>query len=76
MNIYAYTEKKTLVNKLRVNDPEAVPTILSYINGEEEEQSLREFIAEELFNQGLRRESASVSFVLASIEGGKKGQKQ
>jgi len=75
MNIYAYTEKKTLVNKLRVNTPEAIPTILSYINGEEE-QSLREFIAEELFNQGLRRESASVSFVLASIEGGKKGQKQ
>ena len=75
MNIYAYTEKKTLVNKLRVDNSEAVPTILSYIKGEEE-QSLREFISEELFNQGLRRESASVSFVITSIEGGKKGQKQ
>lgn len=73
MNIYAYTEKKTLVNILRVDDPEAIPTILSYLNGEEE-QSLREFIAEELFNQGLRKESASVSFVIACIEGGKKGQ--
>lgn len=71
MNIYAYTEKKTLVNKLRVDIPEVVPTILSYINGEEE-QSLREFISEELFNQGLRQESANVSFVLASIDGGKK----
>lgn len=74
MNIYAYTEKKTLVNKLRVDIPEVVPTILSYINGEEE-QSLREFISEELFNQGLRQESANVSFVLASIDGGKR-QKQ
>lgn len=67
MNIYAYSEDKTLINQLSTNDKEMQEAVISLIN-EENGVSLREFISEELFNQGLRKESANISFVLTSVK--------
>lgn len=65
MNIYVYKEDKTLLRKFSVeNGPEMEGYLIDMLS---DPSTLREFIAEEMFNSGKRQESALVSFVLVSF---------
>lgn len=64
MKIYVYKEDKSLLRKFRVDDEETKVYLLNIL---EHPSEYREFIAEELFNNGYRKESAEVSFILTSL---------
>lgn len=66
MNIYVYKEDKTLLRQFGINDD---PDMEGYLTDMLFDPiALREFIAEEMFNSGKRKESSLVSFVLVSLQ--------
>ena len=69
MKIYAYDDKKNIVAEIDAQSDSFQAEVLSAL----EEGTLREVIAESMFNDGHRKESAEISFVLVAMDFGAGG---
>lgn len=68
MKLYIYNDKKVVIHVIDVKSRQFREHFMEAIY----EGNLREVVAESLFVDGYREESAKVSFVLAALDGQKK----